>query len=277
MRLTHPFFVKTPDPDSWVAAVQRAGCSAGNLPVGPDASDEVVASYVKTAKAADIVIAEVGAWCNPIGCDPAKAREAIVKCQRHLDLAERAGARCCVNITGSRHPSGRGPHPDNFSDETFDMIAQVTREIVDAVKPKRTFYTLETMPWVFPSTPDEYLRLIKAIDRPSIAVHLDPVNMITSPALAYRNADLIRESFAKLGPYIKSCHAKDIILEDKLTVHLDECRPGTGILDYEVFLRELEKLDPDTTLFLEHLSQEDYPIGADYIRGVARQHNLKLK
>lgn len=39
---------------------------------------------------------------------------------------------------------------------------QNVRQIVDAVKPKRTFYTLETMPWVIPDSPDSYLKLIEA-------------------------------------------------------------------------------------------------------------------
>ncbi len=65
----------------------------------------------------------------------------------------------------SRNPAKwDGPHPDNFSRDTFDLIVQSTREIIDAVKPQRTFYALETMPWIFPSSPDEYLELIKAID-----------------------------------------------------------------------------------------------------------------
>ena len=51
---------------------------------------------------------------------------------------------------------------------------------------------------------------------------------------------------------IKSCHAKDIALSEKLTTHLDEVRPGLGGLDYATFLRELDKLDPDTLLMIEH-------------------------
>jgi sugar phosphate isomerase/epimerase len=85
---------------------------------------------------------------------------------------------------------------------------------------------------------------------------------------------LIRECFEKLGPYIKSCHAKDILLQKKLTTHLDEIRPGLGGLDYVTFLRELSKI-PDTPLMLEHLQgAEEYRKAADHIRGVARKIGL---
>jgi sugar phosphate isomerase/epimerase len=278
MRLGGPIFEKYAGPDEWAAAVRRSGYTAAYAPVTPDASDEVVSAYAKAAQAADIVIAEVGAWSNPIDCDAAKANAAIVHCQRCLDLAERIGARCCVNIVGSRNPvKWDAPHPTNFSRETFDLIVESTRKIIDAVQPKRTFYTLETMPWIFPSSPDEYLDLIRAIDCPGFAVHLDPVNLVNSPPRYCSNADLIRECFAKLGPRIKSCHAKDIILREQLTVHLDECRPGTGFLDYAVFLRELAKLDPDTTLMLEHLPDDEYAPAAAHIRKIVAENKLELQ
>lgn len=272
MRLSGPLYAPTPDAASWVMAVKNAGYSAANLPFGREADDRTVQEYLDAALAADIVVAEVGAWSNPIDPDPEKAKKALVHCQQSLAWAERTGARCCVNIAGSRNPQKwDGPHPDNFSTDTFDLIVQTTREIIDAVKPVRTKYTLETMPWIFPSSPDEYLALIRAIDREGFGVHLDPVNMINCPERAYRSGDFIRDCFAKLGPYIRSCHAKDIILRENLTVHLDECRPGLGTLDYRAFLDELAKLDPDIPLGLEHLETgPEYNAAANYIRGLMK-------
>src|ERR1035441_10905385 len=105
MRLAGPVVEKSHDPESWITAVRKSGYTAANIPLGCEASDTDIAAYVKAAKAADVVIAEVGAWSNPIDADTTKARAAIVKCQRHLDLAERSGSRCCVNIVGSRNPA----------------------------------------------------------------------------------------------------------------------------------------------------------------------------
>ena len=83
---------------------------------------------------------------------------------------------------------------------------------------------------MYPDSPDSYLELIKAIDRPAFAVHLDPVNIICSPQLFYSNGAFLRECFTKLGPYIKGCHAKDIALGETLTVHLTEVRPVPVLL-----------------------------------------------
>ena len=83
---------------------------------------------------------------------------------------------------------------------------------------------------------DSNLKLLKAIDRPQLAVHFDPVNIVNSPRRYFNTGALIKECFDKLGPHIKSCHAKDILMHDKLTVHLDEVRPGLGNLDLNILL-----------------------------------------
>ena len=166
----------------------------------------------------------------------------MAHCKKQLALADAIGARCCVNIAGSRGAQWDGPHPDNLTEATFDLIVEMVQDIIDAVQPSRACYALETMPWMYPDSPDSYLRMLKAIDRPQFAVHLDPVNMISSPQRFFSNGDFLRECFAKLGPHIKTCHGKDIALGGRLTVHLDEVRPGLGGLDYHTFLTEMDRL-----------------------------------
>lgn len=277
MRLGGPVFPRDLGPEEWAAAARARGYRAANCPVQADADDATVAAYARAAREADIVIAEVGAWSNPIHPDEAMRRQAIAYCQQQLALADRIGARCCVNIAGSRGDQWDGPAPDNLSAETFDLIVETVRAIIDAVRPTRTHYALETMPWVYPDSAESYERLIVAIDRPAFGVHLDPVNLICSPQRYYRTGDLIRDCFARLGRWVLSCHAKDIRLSGKLTVHLDEVRPGLGALDYGAYLRELDRLPADTPLMLEHLpSDEEYRLAADHIRGVARTLGITL-
>lgn len=278
MRLGGPVFEDYSDPDKWVSALRRVGYSAAFCPVNNNQSDDVIQSYAKAAEATNVIIAEVGAWSNPLSSDKKTSHTALSQCQERLDLADKIGARCCVNISGSRGQQWDGPHPDNLTKETFNLIVETVRNIIDAVKPTRTFYVLETMPWMYPDSTDSYLRLIHAINRKQFAIHLDPVNLICSPQRFYNNGALIRECFKKLGPHIKSCHAKDIILNGKLTVHLSEARPGLGNLNYRVYLQELNKLAPDTPLMLEHLpSEEEYALAARYIRFIAKDLKVIIK
>jgi sugar phosphate isomerase/epimerase len=276
VRLGGPIWEKFDSPEAWVRAHRMKAYSAAYCPVSPGTDEVTVKAYEKAAKEANLLISEVGAWSNPISSNEKERKDAINKCKESLALADLIGAGCCVNISGSRGEQWDGPDAKNLTRETFDMIVQVTREIIDDVKPLRTFYTIETMPWAYPDSPDSYLDLIKAIDRKSLGVHLDPVNMINSPQRYYSNGAFIRECFTKLGPYLKNCHAKDIRLEGKLTVHLNETIPGTGGLDYAVFLTELSRLK-DVPLMLEHLeTMEEYDLAAANVRKMGEYAGIKF-
>jgi len=278
MRLGGPVPAASNDVDGWISALKARGYSAAYSPVEETDDEALIAAIARAAEAAGIVIAEVGAWSNPLSPDPEERKKAIARCQKSLWVADRMGARCAVNIAGSRGMQWDGPDARNLTQETFDLVVESVRGIIDAVKPTRTFYTLEPMPWMYPDSPDNYLRLVRAINRKTFGVHLDPVNMVNTPRKFYRSGELIRECFAKLGPYIRSCHAKDMTLSGKLTLHLDEARPGLGGIDYRKYLTEAEKLAPDTPVLLEHLKQEDdYNLAAGYIRQVAREAGVRIK
>ncbi|MBC7289349.1 MAG: sugar phosphate isomerase/epimerase [Armatimonadetes bacterium] len=272
MLLGGPIFEETSDPDQWAHAVLAAAYQAAYCPVGPSAPDDLVKEYEAAAQRAGIVIAEVGAWSNPLAHDESERKAALDKCKSCLYLADRIGARCCVNVAGSLGPRWDGPDPRDLTDEAFDAIVLSVREIIDAVQPTRTFYTLETMPWMYPDSADSYLRLIAAIDRPAFGVHFDPVNLICSPQRYYDNGALIADFVHKLGPRIKSCHAKDVIMSTDFICHISETRPGLGNLDYRAFLREISRLSEPVPIMLEHLATaEEYAAAAAYIRSVAAE------
>jgi sugar phosphate isomerase/epimerase len=278
VRLGGPVFDPFEGPDAWVESLRKRGYRAGNSPVNPGADEKLIRNIEEIARKNDVVIAEVGAWSNPISPNPQEAAKAIEMCISGLQLADQLGARCCVNISGSKNPEyWAGPHKDNMTAAVFDQVVETTRNIIDAVKPSRTSFALEAMPWSFPYSTDSYLKLLRAIDRKSFGVHLDPVNMITSPQTYYSNGKLIKEMFSVLGPHIKSCHAKDITLrEDNYIPQLDEVRPGLGTLNYGVFLRELAKLD-DVPLMMEHLSNDgEYKLAADHIRSVGQSIQIEI-
>ena len=278
IRLGGPLFAKADNPDDWIKALKVYGYRAAYCPVDISASRDEIKTYKNAAKKADIIISEVGVWKNPISNDETERKAALDSCILSLQLADEIGANCCVNTSGSRNEKyWAGPHMENLTDVTFDMVVESTRKIIDAVKPAHTFFTLEAMPWAFPYSVDSYLRLIKAIDRKGFAVHLDPVNLVVSPEVYFNNAEMIKDCFSRLGPFIKSCHAKDILLRENIYLpHFDEVRAGLGKLNYDIFLKELSNLN-DVPLMLEHLNtEEEYKAAADYIRGVGRNNGIIL-
>ncbi len=82
LRLGGPVFEEFDDPDSWVKALKALRYSAAYCPVEADESDDVVRAYEEAAKKANIVIAEVGVWNNPLDPDEKKRKAAFKRCCR---------------------------------------------------------------------------------------------------------------------------------------------------------------------------------------------------
>jgi len=133
------------------------------------------------------------------------------------------------------------------------------------------------MGWSLPDGPDSYVKLIRAVDRKAFGVHLDVCNIINAPARFYRNADVIRECFAKLGPSIISCHAKDLQWVTEMNVHFLEVVPGRGEMDYKTYLTELAQCPVEAPLMLEHLtSAQEYEEGKQYILRMGREAHVSF-
>lgn len=181
------------DMDHWIETVRSRGYRAGNLPVALVTDSTIAQKFAQAAADADIVIAEVDVWDNLLHPDETQRDQALQRSQERLALADAVGARCCVNVSGSRAEQSGGPHPDNLTAATFDLIVETVRKLVDAVKPTRTFFTLEALPWSYPNSPDSYLDLIRAVDRERFAVHLDVANMI----LVLPSVTTLRHSFTR--------------------------------------------------------------------------------
>jgi sugar phosphate isomerase/epimerase len=276
VRLGGPAPGKYTDPVEWAKAIKSLKYSTTLSPVQPGAPGELIKAFREEAKKSNIVIAEVGAFGNNImNPDMSARKEAISKNIAALQLADEIGARCCVNTSGASGEVLNGPSPGIYSKATFDLLIETVRYIIDQVKPVNTFYTLEAMPFMLPDSPDSYLEIMKAVDRKQFAAHFDPVNMISTPQRYFNNALFLKECFARLGPYIKSIHAKDVTISKGL-VHLEERRPGLGSLDYTVFLQEASKLK-DIPVILEHLNtQEEYKLAADHIREVGNKAGIRF-
>ena len=278
LRLGGPIFLKSEDPGELAEEHRRLGYRAAYAPPVEAKDSDKIKAIIKEYAARDVVLAEVGGWCNMLDVDPEKRRKNLAHVQDRLAVAELLGARNCVNIAGSYNPhSWCGPNPKNITEEFIDATVENCRHVIDAVKPTRTKFSIEMMPFNFPTGPDDYLKLIKKVDRPGFGVHLDVCNVMNCPERMYNNGAVIDECFRKLGPWIVSCHAKDLAWEDYVQVCLREVIPGRGDIDYRAYLRGLAGLQHDAPLMLEHLkTAEEFDEGRHHIQGVAREMGLSF-
>jgi len=272
IRLGAPISRPPADPEELALAFRKLGYRAAYCPAVKLGETQRIADLRAAFARHDVVIAEVGRWCNLLDADPQKRAANLQTVTDGLALAEEIGARCCVDIAGSFHPKvWYGPHPDNVGPKFFDAIVENARKIVDAVKPQRAKFTYEMMGWSLPDGPDSYLRLIKAVDRPGFGVHLDPCNIVNSPERFYDHRRLIEECFQKLGPWIASCHAKDLTWDVEMNVHFREVPIGTGEIDYKVYLQCLAALPADVPLMMEHMKLDEYDTAREHLFKVGRE------
>ncbi len=278
LRLGMPLYGSWKSPEEWLKLLAAKGCNAAYCPVGVDASDAEIMEYAAAARQHDIVIAEVGAWVhNPLHPDSVVAEHGFAGLVKALTLAEKIGARCCVNVAGSCSTRWDGPHALNLTRETFDRIVAYLRRLMAEVNPIKTAYSLEMMPWMFPTTAQEMLDLVVAVNHPGFAVHVDLVNITVNPRLYYENAAMTRECFRLLGGMVRSVHAKDILLAEDLTVHLSEVRAGLGGFDHAALLSSVMEHCPDAPVMLEHLPDErEYDLAAEHIRSVAKMLGIAM-
>ncbi|MGA2183323.1 MAG: sugar phosphate isomerase/epimerase [Bryobacteraceae bacterium] len=278
VRLGGPVFLKSDDPGELAREHRRLGYSAAYCPEAHVADRARIAAIEKAFAENDVVIAEVGAWKNLLDPDAERRRQNLAYVSERCALADAVGALCCVDIAGSYNPGvWYGPYPKNLSKEFFDATVENCRKVIDAVKPARTKFAVEMMGWSLPDGPDSYLELIRAVDRPAFAVHMDICNGINCPRRFYENSAFIHECFAKLGRWVVSCHAKDLSWITEMNVHFQEVVPGRGQVDLGQYLREIGALGRGVPLMLEHLTTpEEYDEGARHIRRVASQIGVTL-
>ncbi len=266
-------------PKEWLQHVKELGYSCVIFPVESTAPASVVQDYLHACQDNDLLIGEVGAWRNVMATDPKERAANLDWNIRQLELAETVGARCCVNISGSFAEMWDGYHPALDTKETWDLVVSNTQRIIDAVKPTHTSYSLEPMPWMVPESPEQYLQLMKDVDRPAFKVHLDYCNMLNSIERYRHASEFITHCFDLLGEHIVSIHAKDaLIVQGGLPLQINEVIPGAGSLDLSLVTKLAHGLGEDTPVFVEHLdTHEQYMQAAAAMREAAKKANIPVK
>lgn len=259
-------------PQDWASKHKALGLESVVFPVSYLDGEDSVMAYKKAADDAGLTIAEVGIWRNTLAADPQERRQWIDYSIQQVRMADEIGAKCCVNVVGTPYgPRWDGGYRNNFSKKLWQMAIGMIREIIDTARPKHTKFCIESMPWMIPSSPDEYFRLIEDVDRAEFGTHLDVVNMITSPQRYFFNDEFLHECFEKLKGTICSCHLKDIRLKEEYTFQLEECACGQGTLDLELYSRLADTENPNMPMIIEHLTtDEEYAASVEYVRNRLR-------
>ena len=245
----------------WAQKQVELGCRAVVFPVQSNEPVEKQEEYAGEARKHDLLIAEVGIWRNALATDPEERRQNMDYCVEQLKLADRIGARCAVNVAGAFGSRWDGGYKENFTAEARKKTVETVQEIIDRAQVKNTYFTLEPMPWMVPTGPQDYIRLLEEVDREHFAVHMDIINMVNSADRYFHAEEFVDECASLLGDRIRSCHIKDVHLKEEYTLQLEECAAGTGEFPLKYYMTKMSEKDADMPIILEHLNSDE-----DYIR-----------
>lgn len=265
----HGLPVGSADPFAFARAHVEYGYGAAYVPQGLTMADgKLLTDWEKAFAAENVVLAEIGIWRNLVDRDEATRKANMAFAAEKLAVADALGAGCAVTYIGTRSKNAEyfRSGPENFTRDAFDEAVETCRELIDTVKPRRAKFALEMMQYSLPDSVEGYRDLILAIDRPAFAAHLDPVNLVMTPRTYWSTGALVDECFSKLGKWIVSCHAKDVInIHHTASLEFAECQIGDGVMDYRAYLRALARMPREIPLMLEHLEGEAYAVARDRV------------
>jgi sugar phosphate isomerase/epimerase len=264
----HGLPVGSDDPFAFAKAHSAYGYGAAYVPSSLTMADgKLLADWERAFAAEDVTLAEIGIWRNLVTPDDDARKANLAWAAEKLAVADAVGAGTAVSYIGSLAGTEYfASAAADFEREGFEAAVATCRQLIDKVKPKRAKLSLEMMQYSMPDSVDNYVELIRAVDRPAFGAHFDPVNLIMTPRTYWHNATLIRECFEKLGQWLVSCHAKDVInVHHTASLEFAECQIGDGVLDYRTYLGELNKLPREVPLMLEHLEGPAYAVARDRI------------
>jgi sugar phosphate isomerase/epimerase len=217
-----------------------------------------------------------GFWQNMITPDEMARKEAVRTVQAALQLAGWMGARGIDTGPGSMNPDGPWfPHPDNWTVTSRRQLVKTLNECKQAAEDAGVYLSLECHQLVTLKTPEIAREILDEVNSPWVRNDYDSANWITLETVFDTGAAL-NHHFDVMGHHIVSCHAKDINIENKLTLHLQDGCPGKGLMDFKTLFRRMEALDPDYPVISEGNSTEELPFVSELFHRTAQELGIRV-
>ena len=226
--------------------------------------------------------AEEGARMAQIGCwsfNPAMPDEnAAAEVRRAIELAGQAGNGCTVVFAaGGVHPSGAWvAHPDNWTPEARKRVAQSVRPLAKLAAEVGVRLVLEPHLVNVAGNGQTSRELLETIGAPNVGICADLVNYCTFDDL-WDNRRLMDSVFGPLAGRCFAAHLKDVAIEERLIVHMNECPAGQGKMDFVALLSRLDKLLARTDwAIIEHTPPEKVSDTVRYVMDKAREADVRF-
>lgn len=200
-----------------------------------------------------------GYWQNLITPDESARAESVRTLQAALRLAGWLGARGIDTGPGSMNPDGPWfPHPSNWTETSRRNLIRSLKECISAAEDAGVYLSLEGHQLVTLESAEVTAAILDEVDSPWVKNDYDSANWITRETV-YHTAEAVNHHIDVLQKHIVSCHAKDIWIENRLALHLQDGCPGKGNMDFYTLFLRMEALSPDFPVIVEGATSEEMP------------------
>jgi sugar phosphate isomerase/epimerase len=200
-----------------------------------------------------------GYWQNLVTSDETVRANAVRTVQAALRLAGWLGSRAIDTGPGSHSATGVWfPHPANWTMESRRQLVRSLRECAAAAEDAGVLLCVEGHQLVTLENAQITAAVLDEVGSPWVRSDYDSANWVTRETL-YDSTAAINHDFDVLGDHIASCHAKDIWIEDKLALHLQDGCAGQGLVDFHTLFRRMEALSPDNPIITEGNNTAELP------------------
>ena len=248
--------------DHGVHAVQfNLSCAGvGEMPatIAPD----LCATIRQEMATRGIAMAAISGTFNMIHPNLAERQDGLRRLRTLAAACQDLGTSVITLCTGTRDTTSMWrDHPDNGSADAWrDLVVSMHEAAAIAAEYNVTMAFEPEVSNVIDSA-QRARRLLDAIGSPRLKVVMDGANIFHTGELPHMTA-LLTEAFDLLGNDIALAHAKDLT-EDG---HAGNAAAGTGLLDYELYVRLLHDNGYKGALVLHGLSEAQTPGCIEFLR-----------
>ncbi|MDZ4766376.1 MAG: sugar phosphate isomerase/epimerase family protein [Chloroflexota bacterium] len=217
-----------------------------------------------------------GYWQNLITSDETARAESVRTLQAALRLAGWLGARGIDTGPGSMSAEGVWfPHPDNWTAAARRQLVTSLKECASAAQDAGVLLCVEGHQLVTLASAAITAEILDEVDSAWVKSDYDSANWIALHEI-FDTGAAVERHFNTLGQHISSCHAKDIWVENKLAVHLQDGTPGRGRMDFRTLFRRMEALNPDYPAIVEGAPSEDMPEVGRLFHQIAAELGIRV-
>jgi len=205
-------------------------------------------------------------------------REQVTKkIARGIALAAQLGAQALLIRPGSLNPAGPWtPARENHRPESLERLIDTLRPIAAQAQAAGVLLVIETHATSIMDSPEICRTVVEAIGTPNLQLTMDVVNHFQTLRQVYDSGDRIDHIFNIMGDIAPVAHIKDIIVQPKHVLHLDEAVPGEGVLDIGRLLRRFHALYPQGYGLIEHLPIDKVPLANTNVRRIAAECGVPI-